>query len=75
MMRMMEQFLKVEAPVVEVWHSLKFVSNVMYSGTPLQRRPRYNEQHLKAQQNFSKIYGNKPHYNEPRYNEIPAVTN
>ena len=36
-----------------------------YSGTPLQRRPCYNEQHLKAQQNFSKIYGNKPRYNEP----------
>lgn len=26
----MEQFLKVEAPVVEVWCSLKFVLNVMY---------------------------------------------
>ena len=28
--------------------------------------PRYNEQHLKARQNYSKISGN-----EPRYNEIP----
>ena len=25
---------------------------------------RYNEQHLKAQQNYSKICGNKPRYNE-----------
>ena len=35
----------------------------------------YNEQHLKARQNYSKIWGNKPCYNEPRYNEIPAITN
>ena len=41
--------------------------------------PRYNEQHLKARQNYSKICGNKPRYNEliltvpmhnlPLYNE------
>ena len=37
--------------------------------------PRYNEQRLKARQNYSKIWGNKPRYNEPRYNEIPAITN
>ena len=37
--------------------------------------PRYNEEQLKARQNFSKIYGNKPRYKEPRYNEIPAITN
>ena len=38
-------------------------------------RPRYNEQRLKAQQNYSKIWGNKPRYNKPRYNEIHAITN
>ena len=32
--------------------------------------PRYNEQHLKARQNYSKICGNKPRYNEPHYNEL-----
>ena len=26
--------------------------------------PRYNEQHMRAQQNYSKICGNKPRYNE-----------
>ena len=43
------------------------------------RSPRYNEQHLKARQNYSKIWGNKPRYDEliltvpmlnlPHYNE------
>ena len=37
--------------------------------------PRYNEQRLKARQNDSKIWGNKPRYNEAHYNEIPAITN
>ena len=32
--------------------------------------PRYNEQHLKAWQNYSKIWGNKS-----RFNEIPAIKN
>ena len=49
-----------------------------YSGTPLQYYgPRNNEDPvitnniiLKARQNYSKIWGNKP-----RYNEIPATTN
>ena len=25
---------------------------------------------MKARQNYSKIWGNKPRYNEPRYNEL-----
>ena len=29
-----------------------------------------NEQHLKARQNYSKICGNMPRYNEPRSNEL-----
>ena len=33
-------------------------------------RSRYNEQHLKAQQNYSRIYGKKTRYNEPHYNEL-----
>ena len=39
------------------------------------RRPCYNEQQLKARQNYSKICGNEPRYNEPRYKEIPTITN
>ena len=35
----------------------------------LWRGPRYNEWHLKARQNYSKLCGSKPRYNEPRYNE------
>ena len=41
---------------------------------PRYNEPHYNEQHLKARQNYSKICGNKPRYSEPRYNEIPAIT-
>ena len=41
----------------------------IYSGTRYDEDPViYREKHLKAQQNYSKIYGN-----EPRYNEIPAI--
>ena len=46
---------------------------------PHYNEPRYNEQHLKARQNYSKICGNKPRYKEliltvathnlPRYSE------
>ena len=36
---------------------------------PRYNKPRYNEQHMKARQNYSKICVNKPRYNEPRYNE------
>ena len=40
-------------------------------GNPAElRRPRYNEQHMKAGKNYSKICGNKP-----RYNEDPVITN
>ena len=46
-----------------------------YSGTPLWRRPFYNEQQLKARQNYSEICGNKPRYNELRHNKIPSITN
>ena len=31
---------------------------------PRYNEPRYNEQHMKALQNYSKIYGNKPRYDE-----------
>ena len=33
-----------------------------YGGTPLLRRPRHNEKHLKARQNYSKICGNELRY-------------
>ena len=47
-----------------------------YSVAPCSNEPRYNEQHLKAWQNYSKICGTKPRYNEmPAFYEIPAVTN
>ena len=46
-----------------------------YSGTPLWRRPFYNEQQLKARQNYSEICGNKPRYNAQRHDKIPAITN
>ena len=38
--------------------------NSQYSGTRLQRRSRYNGKHVKARQNYSKICGNEPRYNE-----------
>ena len=40
------------------------IVHVLYCGTPLWRRPRYNEKHLKARQNYSKICGNEPRYSE-----------
>ena len=46
-----------------------------YDEPRYKKRPRYNEQHLKARQNYRKICGNKPRYNEPHCNEIPAITN
>ena len=33
----------------------------------------YNEQQLKARENYSKICGNKPRYNEPRCNKVLAI--
>ena len=30
---------------------------------------------LQPGQSYSKMYGTKPRYNEPRYNEIPDITN
>ena len=45
-----------------------------YRIRPRYNEPRYNEQHMKARQNHSKICGNEPRYNEPRYNEIPVIT-
>ena len=44
-------------------------------GAPRYNEPRYNEQHLKARQIYSKVCGNKSLYNEPRYDEMLALTN
>ena len=42
-----------------------------YSGTPLNRRPRYNRKNISKLRRISEICGNKPRYNEPpRHNEL-----
>ena len=40
-----------------------------YNASRYNEEPDYNKQYMKTQQNYSKIYGNKP-----RYKEIPAIT-
>ena len=42
-----------------------------YGGTPLLRRPRHNEKHLKARQNYSKICGNELRYDSQATQNVP----
>ena len=44
--------------MVSLWMALKIVVTM----TPSYNEPRYNEEHLKARQNYSEICGNEPRY-------------
>ena len=55
---------------------------IVVTMTPSYNEPRYNEEHLKARQNYSEICGNEPRYTKSPNKSwrsqrtiFPAVTN
>ena len=57
-----DNFMRSEFKFALYHYVLLIIVMSYYGGTPLLRRPRHNEKHLKARQNYSKICGNELRY-------------